>query len=130
MQVAVPAPEGVRTPDEVMVPPVAVHVTALLYDPVPATVAVHCDVCAVVMDVGEAETLTEVTVKGALVTVMPAAPETLVYPDCVEVAMQDPVPVPDGVKMPEGVMVPPVAVQVTALLYAPVPDTVATHCDV
>jgi hypothetical protein len=28
--VAVPTPEGVKTPDEVIVPPVAVHVTAEL----------------------------------------------------------------------------------------------------
>ena len=78
MQVAVPAPDGVSTPDDVIVPPVAVQVTALLYDPVPATVAVHCDVCAVVIEVGAAETVTDVTVNGALVTVMLAAPETFV----------------------------------------------------
>ena len=78
LQVAVPAPEGVSRPVEVMVPPVAVHVTAELYDPVPDTVAEHCDVCAVVMDVGEAVTAMDVTVAGTLVTVMDAEPFTVV----------------------------------------------------
>jgi hypothetical protein len=41
-----------------MVPPVAVHVTALLIDPVPVTVAEHVEVCAVVMEDGAANTLT------------------------------------------------------------------------
>ena len=57
-----------------MVPPVAVHVTAELYDPVPDTVAEHCDVCPVVMDAGEAATAMEVMVAGTLVTVMGAEP--------------------------------------------------------
>ena len=130
MQVAVPAPEGVRRPVEEMVPPVAVHVTAELYDPVPDTVAEHCDVCPVVMDAGEAATAMEVMVAGTLVTVMGAEPVTFVYPDCVDVATQLPVPVPDGVNTPAGVIVPPVAVHVTAVLYDPVPVTAAEHCDV
>lgn len=75
---AVPAAEGVSSPVEVMVPPVAVHVTALLNDPVPATVAAHCDVCAVVIEVGEAETVTDVMVNGALVTAIGAEPEMFV----------------------------------------------------
>ena len=130
MQVAIPVPDGVNRPEEVIVPPVAIHVTALLYDPVPATIAVHCEVCAVVIELGAAATVTEVTVNGALATAMVAEPEMFVYPDCVEVATQLPVPVPDGVKRPDCVIEPPVAVQVTALLYAPVPVTVATHCEV
>jgi hypothetical protein len=51
-------PEGVNTPPAVIVPPVAVHVTALLIDPVPVTVAEHVEVCAVVMEDGAANTLT------------------------------------------------------------------------
>lgn len=47
-----------------------------------------------------------------------------------ELALQVAVPAPDGVKRPVEVMLPPVAVQVTAELYEPVPDTVAAHCDV
>ena len=47
-----------------MVPPVAVHVTAELYDPVPDTVAEHCDVCPASIEVGEAVTAIEVTVAG------------------------------------------------------------------
>ena len=78
LHVAVPAPEGVKRPLDVMVPPVAVHVTAELYDPVPDTVAEHCDVCPVLMDVGEAATAIEVMVAGALVTVMAVEPETFV----------------------------------------------------
>lgn len=58
MQLPVPVPEGVNTPPAVMVPPVAVHVTALLIDPVPVTVAEHVEVCAVVMEDGAANTLT------------------------------------------------------------------------
>jgi len=58
VQLPVPVPEGVNTPPAVMVPPVAVHVTALLIDPVPVTVAEHVEVCAVVMEDGAANTLT------------------------------------------------------------------------
>jgi hypothetical protein len=39
VQVALPEAEGVKTPLELMVPPVADHVTALLKSPVPETVA-------------------------------------------------------------------------------------------
>ena len=44
---AVPRSDGVNTPEEVMVPSDAAHVTAELYDPVPCTVAVQVDVCVV-----------------------------------------------------------------------------------
>ena len=54
-------------------------------------------------------------------TVIVADPDTFVYPLCAEFAMQVPVPTPDGVNTPEEVIVPPVAVQVTPELYAPVP---------
>jgi len=77
-QLAVPAPDGVKSPVEVMVPPVAVHVTALLNDPVPVTLAAHCDVCPVVIEVGAAVTVTPVMVNGTLVTVIFAEPETVV----------------------------------------------------
>ena len=77
-----PAPEGVKTPPEMMVPPVAVHVTAWLNAPVPVTVATQVAVCAVVMEDGVATTETPVTVAedGAAVTAMLAVPETLVNP--------------------------------------------------
>jgi hypothetical protein len=45
-----------------MVPPVAVQVTALLYDPVPVTVAEHVEVCASAIEDGVANTLTLDTV--------------------------------------------------------------------
>jgi hypothetical protein len=63
VQLAEPAPDGVKTPEEVIVPPVAVHVTALLNAPVPATVAEQVDVCAVLIEAGEAETVIPVTVE-------------------------------------------------------------------
>lgn len=69
-----------------------------------------------VIDAGVAATAIDVIVNVALVTVIGAAPDTFVNPACVELAMQEPVPVPDGVKTPPGVIVPPVAVQVTAEL--------------
>lgn len=62
MQLPVPVPDGVNTPPAVMVPPVAVQVTAVLYDPVPVTVAEHVEVCAVVIEDGVANTLTLDTV--------------------------------------------------------------------
>jgi hypothetical protein len=68
------------------------------------------------MEVGVAATVIEVIVNVALVTVIGAEPDTFVNPACAEFAIQDPVPVPDGVKTPPGVIVPPVAVHVTAEL--------------
>lgn len=78
VQVPAPVPEGVKSPAGVMVPSVAVQVTALLYAPVPVTVAEHCEVCPVLMEVGLAITETFVTVGAVLVTVMGAEPEMLV----------------------------------------------------
>jgi hypothetical protein len=62
VQLPVPVLEGVNTPPAVIVPPVAVHVTAELNDPVPLTVAEHVEVCALVMEDGAAKTLTLDTV--------------------------------------------------------------------
>ena len=42
--VAVPVAVGVNTPEDVIVPSVALQVTAELYDPVPCTLAVQVDV--------------------------------------------------------------------------------------
>ena len=80
MQDAVPASDGVNTPPAVIVPPVADQVTAELYAPVPVTVATQVAVCPVAMDEGVAITVTPVTVTvvGAAVTVMFAAPDTFV----------------------------------------------------
>jgi len=44
--------------------------------------------------------------------------------------VHEPVPVPDGVNTPPVVIVPPVAVQVTPVVNAPVPVTVAAQVDV
>ncbi len=130
MQLPVPAPDGVNTPPAVIVPPVAVHVTALLKAPVPDTVAEHVAVCAVVMEDGIAVTVMPVMVADGAVTVIFADPEMFVKPACAECAVQLPVPAPDGVNAPPAVMVPPVAVQVTAVLKTPVPATVAEHVEV
>jgi hypothetical protein len=116
VQVAVPTPDGVKTPPDVIVPPVAVQVTVVGKTPVPNTVAAHVDVCPVVMDAGEAEAVIPVMVNGAEVTVMFAEPEMFVYPAWAELAVHVAVPAPDGVKTPAGVIVPPVAVHVTAEL--------------
>jgi len=126
----VPAPEGVKRPLELMVPPVAVHVTAELKEPVPDTVAAHCEICPVLIDDGVAVTETEVMVNGTLLTLMEAEPVMFVKPVCVECATHVAVPLPEGVKTPPEVMVPPVAVQVTPVLNAPVPLTVAEQVEV
>jgi len=86
--------------------------------PVPVTVATQVAVCAVVMEdrVGTTETLVTVTAGGAAVTAMFAEPVTFVNPAWAEWAVQVPVPVPEGVKTPPDVIVPPAAVQVTAVL--------------
>ena len=75
-------PDGVNTPPVVIVPPVAVHVTAALKAPVPVTVATQVAVCAVVMEggLGTTEILVTVTVGGATVTVILAEPVTFVNP--------------------------------------------------
>jgi hypothetical protein len=57
---AVPKFDGVNTPEDVMVPSVASHVTAELYDPVPCTVAVQLEVCVVRIADGVQVTDTEV----------------------------------------------------------------------
>jgi hypothetical protein len=59
---------------------------------------------------------TLVIVGAAAATVTFADPEIFVYPAWAELAVQLPVPVPDGVNTPADVIVPPVAVQVTAEL--------------
>jgi hypothetical protein len=73
-------------------------------------------VCAVVIEDGEHETVTDVMV-GVIVV---AETTTLLDPDlvvsCVEVAVMIAVPVPLGVKTPADVIVPPVADHVTAEL--------------
>ena len=73
-----PVPDGVNTPDCVIVPPVAVQVTVLLYAPVPVTVATHCEVWPVLIEAGLATTVTFVTVGEAFVTVIGAEPEMFV----------------------------------------------------
>ena len=115
-QEPVPVPEGVNKPPGVIVPPVADQVTLLLKEPVPLTVATQVEVLSEVMEEGLATTETPVTVGAGAVTLMAADPATFVEPDCVDVAIQVPVPAPDGVNTPPDVMVPPVAVHVTLLL--------------
>ena len=66
---------GVKTPEEVIVPPVAVQVTAELNVPVPSTVAAQEDICVVRMDTGEQTTATEVIVDDGAVTVTVTGPD-------------------------------------------------------
>ena len=80
MHELVPVPDGVNTPPDVIVPPVAVQVTAVLKAPVPVTVAAQVAVCDVVMEEGVVitETLVTVTTGGVAVIVILAVPETFV----------------------------------------------------
>ena len=78
LHVPVPAPDGVNTPADVMVPPVAVQVTLLLNAPVPLTVAEQVEVLSDVMEDGVATTEMPVTVGDGLVTVIAVEPETVV----------------------------------------------------
>jgi hypothetical protein len=103
VMVAVPVPEGVNTPEDVIVPSVAPQVTAELYDPVPCTVAVQVDVWVVRIDAGEQSTETEVIVDGA-VTVSVALPDLV--ESCVDVAVMVAVPTPAGVRTPALLTVP------------------------
>ena len=103
VMVAVPVPEGVNTPEDVIVPSVAPQVTAELYDPVPCTVAVQVDVWVVRIDAGEQSTETEVIVDGA-VTVTVALPDLV--ESCVDVAVMVAVPTPAGVRTPALLTVP------------------------
>ena len=83
----------------------------------PLTFATQVAVCVVLIEDGVAVTDTPVTAAefGAAAAVLMVAEPDLV-PSCVEVAVQVPEPVSDGVKTPAWVMVPPVAVQFTAVL--------------
>jgi hypothetical protein len=96
---------------------------------VPVTFAAQVAVCAVVMDAGVARTATLVTaiVGGGAVTVTVAEPVMSAKPACAELAVQVAVPGPDGVSTPAEVIVPPVAVQLTAELYPPLPVTAAVQ---
>lgn len=133
--VPVPAAVGVNTtafaPDVAGVPPAAFQVTEELNGPVPSTVAVQVVVWVVRIDAGEQTTETDVMVEGA-VTVTMALPDLV--ESCTDVAVTVAEPVVVGVNtavfVPEEAVVPSVAVQVTAGLYAPVPCTVAAQLDV
>lgn len=122
----VPTPLGVSTPDEVIVPFVAAQVTAELNAPVPVTTAVHIEVCAVVIDVGDALTLTEVIVTGTDTTTV-ALPD-LLGSSC-EVAVTVAVPTPVDVSTPEDVIVPSVVAQFTPELIGPTPVTTAEQAE-
>jgi hypothetical protein len=114
VMVAVPVPAGVKTPDELIVPPVAAQVTAELNAPVPCTVAVQVDVCVIRMAAGEQSTETEVIAGCWPLTATVALPDLV--ESCVEVAVTVAMPAAEGVKEPDESIVPPVAAQVTAEL--------------
>jgi hypothetical protein len=85
VQLAFPAADGVNTPPEVMVPPVAVQVTVEVKAPVPLTVAAQVEVWAVVMEEGVATTVMLVTVGGGAEMVTVAFPDLV--ESCVDVAV-------------------------------------------
>jgi hypothetical protein len=58
--VAVPAPDGVNKPADVMIPFVAVQLTPVLNVPAPVTLAEQDDVCVVRIDDGVQVTATDV----------------------------------------------------------------------
>lgn len=132
--VAVPVAAGVNSPELEIVPMddgLTDHVTPLLNAPVPVTVAVACEVCAVVIEAALIVTDTLVIVGGGTVTVTWALPDFVV--SSVDVAVMVAVPVVAGVNSPVLEIVPmPAGLtdHVTALLYAPVPSTVAVACTV
>lgn len=119
VMVAVPAAADVKTPPLLTLPIVVGltdHVTAVLKFPVPVTVEVQVEVCAVAMEVGEQVTDTVVIVEG-LATVTVAEPDLV--ESCAEVAVIVAVPVAEEVKMPALLMLPMLVGltdQVTALL--------------
>jgi hypothetical protein len=87
-------------------------------------------VCDEVIEDGLAATAIPVIDTGvdATPTLMDAVPDLLL--SSVEVAVQVPVPVPEGVKTPLCVMVPPVADHVTPVLKLPLPATEAVQVEV
>jgi len=101
--VAVPDVVGVKTPDEVIAPSVAVQFTAELKAPVPCTAAEQVEVCVVSIEAGEQATETEVIVTG-MVTVTVAEPDFVV--SSVDVAIMVAVPAPVGKKTPAVLTVP------------------------
>ena len=105
-----------------MVPPVAVHVTAVFE--LPVTVPVNCRV-ALVCRLAEVGLIVIDTTGGAAVTVTVAEAFFVVSAALVAVTVN--VPADAGaVYKPPAVMVPPVAVHATAVFVLPV--TVAVNC--
>jgi hypothetical protein len=125
--VAVPAAVAVKTPDEVIVPPVAVQTTSELTAPVPCTVAAHRLLCPIRTLAGVQTTATE-EITGEADTVTVALPDLV--GSCVDVAVIVAVPGAKGVKTPEGVIAPAFTAHVNAGLKDPVPCTVAVQADV
>jgi hypothetical protein len=105
-----PAAAGVKTPEEVIAPSVAVQVTAELKAPVPCTVATQEEVWFVWIEAGEQATETEVIVPGTP-TATDAEPDLV--ESCVDVAVIVHVPAAEGVNTPADVIAPPVADHVT-----------------
>ncbi len=113
---------AVNRPDVEIVPPVAVHVTAVFDEPV--TVAVNCCVCPAcnVALVGDIATLT--TGAGCIVTT--ADPDFVVSATEVAFTLKVVPAVDPAVNSPVLEIMPPVAVHVTAVFDDPV--TVAVNC--
>jgi hypothetical protein len=112
---------AVYSPEDDTVPPVALHVTAVLSEPV--TVAVNCCVApgASAAEVGERVT----TTPAGAVTVTAAEADFVVSTALVAVTLYVPA-VLGAVYRPVAETVPPVALHVTAPLLEPV--TVAVNC--
>jgi hypothetical protein len=120
--VAVPVPAGpaVNRPACEIVPPAALHVTAVLL--AFATVAVNC---SVVPDCSDGAVGLIVTCTGGVIVTVAVADFVL---SATLVAVTVPVPAAPAVNRPTGEIVPPVALHVTAVLLAF--ETVAVNCRV
>jgi len=116
-----PADPAVKRPPVDTVQPVAAQVTAVLDEPV--TVAVNCCVWPDCKEALAGETETETA--GVACTVTAALADFVVSAAAVAVTVKLPA-VDPAVKRPALEIVPPVAVQVTAVFEEPV--TVAVNC--
>jgi hypothetical protein len=110
-------PGAINSPLPLIVPALAVHVTAELKLPVPCTVALHCDVVLGATVEGLQLTATEEIVGGVVcvATVIVAVPDLLGSCELVAVTITDPVE-PGAVNNPLPLIVPPLADHVTAEL--------------
>ncbi len=94
MHVPEPGPEGVKTPESVMVPPVAVQLTAVLKFPLPDTVALQFADCPIAREEGLATTETPEIALSELPNLRTPRPDLSL--SCFEVAVTVAVALPEA----------------------------------